>query len=321
MINYLLGFYATLSEMVFFATTPKDNYLKFNRSSFQCNKTNRELMYNIHIRLGDLYRYGDSRSNAQHFYLQALQIDPRRGTAYNQFALCTPLTKPYKLLYFTLMAFQSSIDSVKIAEHNFNKALSRVDNPIFEQLRSKINLTRHQDAIEVSMPEIGAEWFYLCVISIQLNDFNSTLVFLLDWILDLTQKNVTTADLDYSLMALDVALDWILKGLTDPYFLIININYILLDRNNLLKKESLEQTLRLIGNQFKVTLKLDDPETNQKLIFSQQIALKHNFILKDFLPLKDLYEKLIFIDDFQCYVVKRDRKVLTTKLIHKLRNF
>ena len=45
-----------------------------------------------------------------------------------------------------------------------------------------------------------------------LNNFNYTLVALLDWILHLTANQTNGIDLDYSLMALDVALDWIMKS-------------------------------------------------------------------------------------------------------------
>lgn len=304
MINYLIGYYTTLSDLLFFSTPRKDDYLKFNHFGFQMNQTNLVLMYNIHIRLGDLYRYADSRSNAKNYYNQALQIDPRRGTSYNQLALCTPLNKPYKLLYLSILASKSFIGPIKSANANFKKALSRVDNPIFQQLRSAIGLPLAEGSITVPEPDTGADWFYLSVISIYLNDFNHTLAALLDWILDLTQKKTDNTNLDYSLMALDIALDWIMK-----------------DRNNLLKKEAIEQTIRLIGSQFKNTVNLGDSENNSKLILSQKIALKHNFILKDFLPLKDLYETLYFYDELQRYNVKRDRKILTTRLIHKLRIF
>jgi len=218
MVNYLLGFYETLTQSLFFATPRKDDFLKFNRSSFDVSQTNQELLYHIHIRIGDLYRYVDSRANAKSYYQQALQIDPRRGTAYNQLALCTPLTKPYKLLYFSVLASKSSIDPIKSASANFKKALSRLDNSLFDQLRSEIGLTRNEAAIKAAEPETGADWFYLSVISIHLNNFNYSLVALLEWILNLTENGVDTMDLDYSLMALDVTLDWIMKGLLFTIF-------------------------------------------------------------------------------------------------------
>lgn len=213
MVNYLLGFYETLMQSLFFATPRRDTFLMFNRSSFDVSETNQELLYHIHIRIGDLYRYVDSRSNAKNYYQQALQIDPRRGTAYNQLALCTPLTKPYKLLYFSTLASTSSTDPIKSASANFKKALSRLDNAIFTQLRSTIGLEKNEAAVGVPEPASGADWFYLSVISVHLNNFNYTLVALLDWILGATEREVNSIDLDYSLMALDVALDWIMKGL------------------------------------------------------------------------------------------------------------
>lgn len=89
----------------------------------------------------------------------------------------------------------------------------------------------------------------------------------------------------------------------------------------MLKKESIEQTLRIIGTQFKASLSLEDTETNQKLVLSQVIALKHNFILKDFVPLKDVYDAMYFVEEMRRYIAKRDRKILITRLIHKLGNF
>ena len=74
MVNYLLGFYQTISETLFFSTPRKDPYLKFNRSSFQVSQTNQELMYHIHIRIGDLYRYADSRANAKYYYQVNIQV-------------------------------------------------------------------------------------------------------------------------------------------------------------------------------------------------------------------------------------------------------
>lgn len=87
------------------------------------------------------------------------------------------------------------------------------------------------------------------------------------------------------------------------------------------KKESIEQTLRLLGTQFKATLNLEDSEKSQKLLLSQVIALKHNFILKDFAPLKNVYDSMYFVEEMRRYVAKRDRKILTTRLMHKLSHF
>lgn len=89
----------------------------------------------------------------------------------------------------------------------------------------------------------------------------------------------------------------------------------------MLKKESIEQTLRIIGTQFKASLTLEDSETNQKLVLSQVIALKHNFILKEFVPLNDVYDAMYFVGEMRRYIAKRDRKILITRLIHKLGNF
>lgn len=213
MANYLLGFYETLMQTLFFSTPRTDSSLQFNRSSFDVSRTNQELLYLIHIRIGDIYRYVDSRPNAKSYYQQALQIDPRRGTAYNQLALCTPLTKPYKLLYFSAFASNCSLDPIKSATANFKKALCRLNNPLFEQFRSEMDLPQNEAAINASEPDNGADWFYLSVVSIHLNNFNCTLLALLEWISQLISKQEDSIDLDYSLMALDVALDWIMKSL------------------------------------------------------------------------------------------------------------
>lgn len=215
MINYLLGFYETLMQTLYFSTPPSDgssSLLQFKRSSFDVSQTNQELLYLIHIRIGDIYRYVDSRPNAKVYYQQAVQIDPRRGTAYNQIALCTPLTKPYKLLYFSALASNCSVEPVKSAAGNFKKAISRLNNQLFGQLRTELNWPTNEAAIDAQEPETGAEWFYLSVVSIHLNNFNFTFMSLLDWTLELLVKQENGIDLDYSLMAIDVALDWIMKS-------------------------------------------------------------------------------------------------------------
>ncbi|KAH9403749.1 Protein smg7 [Tyrophagus putrescentiae] len=313
MINYLLGFYETLMQTLYFSTPRTDgsSLLQFHRSSFDVSQTNQELLYLIHIRIGDLYRYIDARPNAKVYYQRALQVDPRRGTAYNQIALCTPLTKPYKLLYFSALASNCSVEPVKSAVGNFKKAIGRLNNRLFEQLRKEMGLPANEAAIDAAEPETGAEWFYLSVVCVHLNNFNYSFGALLDWTLELLGKDEEEGggiDLDYSLMAIDVALDWIMKNR---------------DTDKTKKIGTIEQTLRQLGAQFKDALALeeDSAERTQKQVVSQVIALKHNFILQDFAPLKDVYESMYFVEEMRRYVARRDRKILTTRLLQKLGNF
>ncbi len=95
------------------------------------------------------------------------------------------------------------------------------------------------------------------------------------------------------------------------------------DTDKTKKIGTIEQTLRQLGAQFKDALALeeDSAERTQKQVVSQVIALKHNFILQDFAPLKDVYESMYFVEEMRRYVARRDRKILTTRLLQKLGNF
>ncbi|OTF76615.1 hypothetical protein BLA29_012197, partial [Euroglyphus maynei] len=170
-------------------------------------------LYNIHIRLGDLYRYCDSRENAKHYYKRALHLDPKCGSAYNQLSLCTPLTKAYQCVYYSVRALYSTDEPVKGAETNIKLSISRFDSPLFERFRQQSNVSMANNAITISYPSNGQEWFYLVVISIHFNEFNLTLDLLLDQLLKTIDCDDKTIQFDYLLMSLDVCFDWILKGL------------------------------------------------------------------------------------------------------------
>lgn len=207
MINYLIGFYVSLSEAIFLSSQcSRDD----RRSA--ATESERDLLYNIHIRLGDLYRYVDSRTNAKLYYQKALEIDSRKGTAYNQLALCTPLTKPFSCLYFSVRAAKASIEPIKFADSNIRMAISKLNSPIFARFRTDLSVELDANAIDVPSPVTGADWFYLVVISIYFNDFNLTLPLLLDHLLGIIDGRASDNNFDYGLMAFDVALDWILKG-------------------------------------------------------------------------------------------------------------
>ena len=80
------------------------------------------------------------------------------------------------------------------------------------------------------------------------------------------------------------------------------------------------QTLKSLAAEFKVTL--NNLDSSDKLSnVSRDIALKHNFMLKDFLPMKSIYESMHFYDEMQQYETQRDRKILIYRLIDKLENF
>lgn len=212
MINYLIGYYLTLQEALFFKALSKDNYLKFSRYGFLLTNSNQELLYNIHVRIGDLYRYADARDNAKHYYQKALQIDPRRGFAYKQLALCTPITKAYKCIYYSVRAYNSSIEPMKNSDSIIKLGLARVDCQLFENFRKITKTKLEENAMNISIPDNGQDWFYFTVISIHFNDLNVVLNLLLDEILKTIDEDAQNMELDYLLMSLDVSLDWILKG-------------------------------------------------------------------------------------------------------------
>lgn len=51
------------------------------------------------------------------------------------------------------------------------------------------------------------------------------------------------------------------------------------------------------------------------------IGLKHNLMLKDFLPLKEVYDNLNYYHETEKYNVEKHRKILISRLIFKLQHF
>lgn len=271
--------------------------------------------------MGDLHRYAGSRENAKFFYEEALLIDSRRGTAFNQLVLCTPLTKAYKCVYFSIRAYKAPIDAIKFADTNIKMAISRIDNPLFENFRKSLKVQLEKNAIKIASPTSGLDWLYLSVISVYFNDFNQTFPALLDYIITLIDNQKTdNANLDYCLMALEVALDWIMKG-NQFQVRVFCSNWIFLDRKNV-QNEFYQKTMKCLASEFKTALNVSDEGNGIKMsLISRDIALKHNFILREFVPLQGIYEKMHFYGELQDYSIQRDRKILTCRLVDKLENF
>ncbi|KAH9507084.1 hypothetical protein DERF_011787 [Dermatophagoides farinae] len=321
-MNYLIGYYNSMHEIVFLNTQQsKDPFLYYSRYGFVSSTAtaanlNHQLLYNIHIRLGDLYRYGDSRENAKHYYKRALHLDPTRGFAYNQLSLCTPLTKAYQCVYYSVRALHSTEEPVKGAETNIKLSISRFDCPLFERFRHHLNVTMVDNAITIAYPSNGQEWFYLVVISIHFNDLNLTFDLLLDQLLNTIDCDDKSIQFDYLLMSLDVAFDWILK-----------------DRNNRSTTTTAVSTEASAADSSIDNLKTlniwlrsnssmaNDDDGDRKNETDCHIGLIHNSILKDFAPLRPIYERMEYYYETEIYRMDKHRKILINRLIQKLQKF
>lgn len=80
------------------------------------------------------------------------------------------------------------------------------------------------------------------------------------------------------------------------------------------------EKLRYLNSKFD-NLALVDPEEHSKFAEATHIGLKHNLMLKDFLPLADIYEKLNYFYETESYKVDKHRKILISRLIFKLQCF
>lgn len=201
-----------MCEVLFLVSQPEDPFVRTNRVGFNMADTNRALLYSLHIHLGDLYRYINLNQNARHYYKQALEIDPARGTVYQKLAFCTPLTKAYRCLYFSIMAANATKAASPMAASNIATVLSRMDTFHFEKFREQLGVKLDMaKVLKVEPPSDGADWFYLVVISIHFNNFNVTCLALLDYLIAAVddEERKSSGDLDFTLMALEVAIDWI----------------------------------------------------------------------------------------------------------------
>lgn len=191
---------------------PEDPFVRTNRVGFNLADTNRTLLYNLHIHLGDLYRFLGLNQNARHYYKQALEIDSTKGVVYQKLALCTPLTKAYRCLYFSVFAANTIKAVPPTANSNISAMLSRMDTVYLEKFREHLGLKLDKaKVLKVEPPSDGADWFYLVVISIHFNNFNVTCLALLDYLISSVddEERKSNGDLDFTLMALEVAIDWI----------------------------------------------------------------------------------------------------------------
>lgn len=74
------------------------------------------------------------------------------------------------------------------------------------------------------------------------------------------------------------------------------------------------ENLKSFNSKIKFNTQLKPEKTN--------IALLHNLILKDFLPLKSIYENMEYYKvDAENYKIDKHRKILISRLIFKLQHF
>ncbi|KPM08768.1 hypothetical protein QR98_0072920 [Sarcoptes scabiei] len=289
LIEYCIGFYVILHEAIFLNNADRKPFLQFDRDGFNISHCNRHLLYNIYTNLGNLHRMID-KENAREYFLKAINIDPRKGYAYNQMALCTSLANAYQCIYYLVRASKASCDQVKTAESNIKLSIARLDCPLFEKFKITADIETEINPIVIQTPKRMQDWFYLIVISIYFNDLNLPINLLLDRILKIIEKNPKSLELDFLLMSLDVALDWIFK-----------------DRNDLKMNDDFEMA--------------SDFNPNDPILNISNIALMHNFILKDFEPLAKIYQNMSFFKETENYSIKKHRKLLIAKIMIKLRAF
>lgn len=129
-ISYINGFYVTLSMSLNLAQTlgqdavDGDEGLKSDmKRSTEAEKIERDLRYNLNIRVGDLNRYLKNNVLAKASYTRARTLNPRRGHAYNQLALIS--TNRLLQVYYYVRAVCSTEESILFAAENLKSQVTK----------------------------------------------------------------------------------------------------------------------------------------------------------------------------------------------------
>ena len=279
-------------------------------NSFELSPTTRLLLYNIMIRIGDLNRYLSNTSISETYYLNARRLDVMRGHAYNQLAINTPISQHLKCIYYYCRAAKSCVEPIIIAETNLKVAVNRFDSGILKSIikmgsNSSQQLIESDDQLVVTYPQKGIEWFYLSVISVYSENFDTIFKPLIEFLItncELTSNrhldNDINNDMNFALMAFDVALDWIqLKAIQKTFFDVYATQL-----KNL--KTGLKTCAEMIRE-------YEDETENE----SQTKPLFHDYVLRGFSPLSSIHDKLDF-DSSETLVIQSYR--LMNRVIEKM---
>lgn len=223
----MIGYYLNILDAILNSTSEQDS---------DCDEANLleepignfVLLYNVYIRIGDLYRYSNSQTSATLFYHKALMMDERSGIAYNQISLSLPLYMAYKCLYFAVRSYHSPLHSSSGTEVNIRQALTRLDSPIFAYFRDLVSEKLSDNYFKIDEPETGLDWFYLVVISIHFKNFEPSFGKLVEFVnssLD-DDDDDQGEDFAFAMMALDTALDWLFLSKLAQLFSFVSMSFL-----------------------------------------------------------------------------------------------
>ncbi len=287
----MIGFYVSLLESVLISSRRKDPYILYP-NSFQISVSAKLLLYNILIRIGDLNRYLNKTSIAETYYLNARKLDVMRGHAYNQLAIMTPHSEPLKCIYYSVRAAKSCVEPIVIAETNIKAAVNRFDCNILKKIfKFSRNINRDESLNEETelYPKRGIEWFYLSVISIYSENFKPIFKPLIDYIIancETSNEFLNNNNLNFSLMAFDVALDWIsLKDLKKIFAEEYAKEFKEL-------KAKLTNCLEIVNEHKNSSENSQNNYSKSETVLSK--ALFHDYVLRGFSPLKQIHQSLAF---------------------------
>ncbi|XP_074593947.1 uncharacterized protein LOC141849494 [Brevipalpus obovatus] len=259
------------------------------------------LLYNVNIRLGDLNRYLKNIKMARHYYLQAREINPSRGHAYNQLALVST-SDVLETLYFSVRASLATQDPVKNAEDTIKSLVkkSSLINPNIGALFS--------DNVTMFEPNKVSNWLRFIVLAVYCEKFKLVLPHLVA-----KSAEILQASLDKTSECLRLPNDdkWLLSAL-DVMFDAIHIR-ISDERLSSVDYENDFHNLVPILSFYSDSLR-DDHGLMDETHFS--LPLRHDFILYGFAPLKSIHETLKF--DSPVPSDELNMKLLINRLCTKL---
>ena len=305
MLNYLVGFYISLLESVMIWPSRKDPYL-VSLSYTHLPDNTKLLLYNILIHIGDLNRYLSNNNLAESYYQNARKLNVMRGHAYNQLAIVTSMNS-FKCIYYSIRASKSCEEPTMIAESNLKMALNRINNKLLKKIFNlkmnpkSENQNENQLEIEIGvedLPDQGADWLYLSVICIYVDNLKPIFKPLINYIMVLSNdksSSINNHDLDFAMMSLDVLIDWITiqgtrKSFADEY----------------------AQELRDLKAKFN---EINENENSNETKLSSTKALFHDYVLRGFSLLKQVHSTLEFEKEEELQI---DRNALQLRLNDKI---
>ncbi|XP_015791210.1 uncharacterized protein LOC107367951 [Tetranychus urticae] len=279
LINCIHGFYVYILQVLYSLIKGPAMDLYFIRCKFvddvKLKEADKLLFYNIYIRLGDLNRYLKNLKVSRYYYYQACEIDPSRGHAYNQLALVTT-SQVFNSLYYSVRALMATDDPIKMAKNNIDSLVNRCSlmNPNIEPLFLNDSSIIDADRVE--------NWLHFIVIAIYCEKLKIVLPYLikeLDKNLTIEPKKpnenilIPKFDTKWIFSAMDVAIDIILSHPSDE------------------KLSSIELDKELSDIKGKLTILLKDKTCTADKV---GLALKHDYLLYGFSPLKEAHKVLSF---------------------------